>query len=293
MGGAAREQHWGSEIGAIMGFNKYKTPLQIYNEKVGLTPYADISDREPVYWGTILEPIVASEFEKRTGKKVAVLDKILHHQKYPYMTANIDRDIPNEDAGLECKTASAYAKAEWEEDEIPASYLLQCQWYLFITGARLWYIACLVGGQNFLWKAVPRDDELIGMMERDAVDFWENHVLKRVPPTATSGDVRDFNVKCKDAVDLPESANDILLDLLAVKEQMKQGDARKKELEARTKQLLDGHSKGKTGMFSVSWTQSEFEQFDASLFKDSNPSMANQYMKLVKRDNGISVKKVG
>jgi len=283
----------GSEIGAILGFNQYKTALQVYKEKRGLSHLADISDKDAVYWGTVLEPVVANEFARRTGKKVAVLSKILFHPEHPYMTANIDRDICGEDAGLECKTCSAYGKDEWEGEEIPASYILQCQWYMMVSGASLWYIACLIGGQSFKWKPLKRDDELIEIMENAAVDFWENHVLPGIPPLASAGDIKEFDVKVPDTIRLPDTANNLLIDLMAAKESYSTAEKKKKDLEAKVKQLLDGHSKGVTGMFRVSWTQSEYLRFDETAFKAANPALAGGYQKVVKRDNGVKVEMVG
>ena len=106
-----------------MGFSTYKTPLQLYREKIGEMIPDDLSSNEAVYWGTVLEDVVAQEFAKRTSKQVAVLKKVFIHPKYDFMTANIDRDVCGEDAGLECKTASEYKKDEWAGEDIPASYI--------------------------------------------------------------------------------------------------------------------------------------------------------------------------
>lgn len=88
------------------------------------------------------------------------------------MVANIDRKIVGQNAILECKTANQYLLKEWEDEEIPASYLLQVQHYLAVTGADRGYIAVLVGGQKFIWKEVPRDEELIEMIIQLEKDFW-------------------------------------------------------------------------------------------------------------------------
>jgi len=283
----------GSEIGAIMGFNKYKTPLQLYNEKLRITPYVDISEKDAVYWGNVLEPIVANEFAKQTGKGIAALDKIIMHPRYRYMTANIDRDVLNEDAGLECKTASAYTAADWAGEEIPESYILQCQWYMSVTGASNWFIACLIGGQKFVWKPVERDEEIIKLMENAAIDFWENHIQKRIPPVASAGDSRDFMVKYQDAVDLPEAADTMISELLAIKDDLDRQEENKKEIEARVKQMLNGHTAGITNQYHISWTQSICKKFNTALFKAENPALAGNYMKEEKRDNGLRVKRVG
>uniref|UniRef100_UPI00193103D1 YqaJ viral recombinase family protein n=1 Tax=Caenibacillus caldisaponilyticus TaxID=1674942 RepID=UPI00193103D1 len=58
----------GSDAAAILGLNKWKSPIQVYMEKIGEIE-SDVSS-EAAYWGHVLEDVVAREFSKRTGKKV-------------------------------------------------------------------------------------------------------------------------------------------------------------------------------------------------------------------------------
>ncbi|MFU1875596.1 YqaJ viral recombinase family protein, partial [Enterococcus faecium] len=58
----------GSDVSTILGLNKYKSVYQLWLEKTGqILPIE--TDSEPAYWGTVLEDIVAKEFQERTGKK--------------------------------------------------------------------------------------------------------------------------------------------------------------------------------------------------------------------------------
>ena len=41
---------------------------------------------------------------------------------------------------------------EWEDEEVPAAYLLQCQHYMAVTGYEAWWIAVLIGGNKFVHK---------------------------------------------------------------------------------------------------------------------------------------------
>ena len=52
----------GSDVASIMGLNKYSSPLEVWMEKTGRAETPDISDKPPVYWGVILEDVVADEF---------------------------------------------------------------------------------------------------------------------------------------------------------------------------------------------------------------------------------------
>ena len=106
----------------------------------------------------------------------------MQHPAYPWMLANVDRLIVGERIGLECKTASEYLKKEWEGEEIPVTYLLQCQHYMAVTGYEAWWIAVLIGGNKFVYKKIERDEDIIQYLINMERDFWLNHVEKDEPP---------------------------------------------------------------------------------------------------------------
>ena len=112
------------------------------------------------------------------------------------MVANIDRRVVGENAILECKTANQYLATEWQDDEIPASYLLQVQHYLFVTGAEVGYIAVLIGGQKFIWKEVQRDEELIQMIIESEKNFWKM-VQDKTPPALDGSSAAEKYLKEK------------------------------------------------------------------------------------------------
>lgn len=173
----------GSDIAAIMGLcpsSWNKSAFTLYAEKHGDVEPEDKSDNEAVYWGTVHEDTVAREFAKRSGKKVRKCGT-LQDESYEFMLANVDRLVVGEEAGLECKTANGFKAADWEGDNLPDAYYCQCQWYMMVTGFPKWYIACLVGGNHFVWKEIPRNDEFIADMRAQAIVFWHN-LQNDIPP---------------------------------------------------------------------------------------------------------------
>ena len=66
---ARRSGIGGSDVAAILGLNRYKSALDIYNDKIS-TEEPKEQQSESAYFGTILEDVVAKEFSKRTGLKV-------------------------------------------------------------------------------------------------------------------------------------------------------------------------------------------------------------------------------
>lgn len=274
----------GSDIGSIIGVNPYSSPFNVFIDKT--TDYVkDLSDNEAVYWGTTLEDIVAKEFEKRTGKKIAKVNAVLASVQTPFAYANIDRRIVGEKAGLECKTTNAFNSKEWENNEIPASYICQCQWYMYVTGYKKWYIACLIGGQKFVWKEIERDDELIGYMVERASEFWNNNVLKNeAPPADGSANCTEY-IKEKypedngEAIMLTGDYISLIDELMLLKNKKKAFEKDIAEIENQIKQYLGEAEAGMSQKYIVQWrTQNGAPKFNKErLAKDIGAECLAQY----------------
>lgn len=275
----------GSDAPVVLGISKYKTPFQLWLEKTDQA-FVDESQSEAAYFGSLLEDLVAKEFEKRTGKKVRRNNFILRHPKHDFIIANIDRKIVGEDALLECKTASAYLADEWENDEIPAQYLVQVQHYMGVTGYEKAYVAVLIGGQRFIWKEVERDDELIDMIFQAEIDFWNNHVLADVPPPldGSSAAEKYLNERYQKTdpdkvVDLPCSYKEKLDYYFELKQQEKELKELIKKTENELKNELKDAEIGITKGYQVTWKPITQNRVDSKLLKEKYPNVYESVIK--------------
>lgn len=159
----------GSDAGVVAGVSAYKTPVELWLEKIGLAP-ADAEESEPAYWGQVLEDVVAREFVLRRGFEVRRVPGTLRSERWPFAIAHIDRRVVHAKAVLECKTINAWKGVGLEAplDE----HVLQVQHYLAVTGWAMAHIAYLVGGQRFVVFDVERDPELIGLLMDQEAAFW-------------------------------------------------------------------------------------------------------------------------
>lgn len=184
----------GSDAAVLMGLSHWKTLPRLWMEKTGRVESFDISDSDVVYWGTVLEQVVADEFAKRTNfklKKTGMYRSI----RYPWMLASVDRMIIGERAGLECKTTMEYNRQAWGGEDycgIPPAYYCQVQWYMAVLGYPVWYIACLIGGHTYIWKDIPRDDVFIGMLISRSEAFWKSWQDNVPPEPDSSSDYADM-----------------------------------------------------------------------------------------------------
>jgi putative phage-type endonuclease len=131
----------GSDASVVCGINKYKSPVELWLEKTNQIEHSEAG--EAAYWGTVMEPIIRTEFEKRTGLKVDIVKYLLQHPKHKFMLANLDGVICHPEYGnciFEAKTASAYKDSEWKDD-IPQEYHLQIQHYIAVTGLNFTFVS--------------------------------------------------------------------------------------------------------------------------------------------------------
>lgn len=271
----------GSDASAILGFNRWKSAFQLYIEKT--SDFVEEINNEFIYWGNVLEDVVAQEFAKRTGKKVQRVNRMLRHRDYPFMTANLDRRIVGEKAILECKTTSTYNNQAWDGEDVPAAYICQLQHYLAVTGYEKAYIAVLIGGNNFVWKEVERDDEFIELMIEREKDFWENHVLANVPPAIDgSSSASEFLAKMYpqddgSAIMLDEQMNTVIEAIESLKAEEKQLETQRKEYENQLKMTLEDAAEGHSNRFKVTYKTITSNRIDSKRLKAEQPDLYEKY----------------
>lgn len=269
----------GSDVGAIMGVNRWKSPFEVYVDKTEEITEVKESG-ELSYWGNTLEEVVAREFSIRTGKKVRKNNKQLIHKTNEFMMGNIDRRIIGENSILECTTVSAFKAKEWEGEEIPPSAILQCQHYMEVMGANSCYIAALIGGQRLVYKEIERDEELISMIVEAEKDFWINHVQKRIPPKLDGSEAasrylsKTFkNIDASLKVSLKAEYKDKISEYIDIKNKMKTLDEALKIIENNLKNELGNAEKGEVDNFQVIWKGITSNRIDSKVLKEKYPDI--------------------
>ena len=181
-----------SDAATALGLNPYQSRLALWIEKTrpeqSLNQIDPSDDTHPTYWGTVLEPIVATHYSKRTGNKVRKVNAILQHPEHPFMLANLDREVIGQaDVQiLECKTAGAYGAKAWK-DGVPEYVLVQVMHQLAVTGKQAADVAVLIAGQDLQIHRVYRDEALIAQLIELEAQFWW-YVENNIPPAADGSD---------------------------------------------------------------------------------------------------------
>ena len=136
----------GSDVAAIAGLSKFKTPYSLFLEKRGECEPDEVG--EQAHLGNELEDWVANKYARETGNRVFPTPGTLQHEEFPWMQVNIDRlvcdDFTHVDCQgcmiLECKTTAGKRARDWDDNELPFAALLQTTPSLSQGSARLLYL---------------------------------------------------------------------------------------------------------------------------------------------------------
>lgn len=278
----------GSDVGTILGLNKYKSPYQLWLDKTGQIEIEDSLTSDAAHFGNVLEEVVAKEFSERTGKKVRRANRMFIHADHSFLMANIDRDIVGENAILECKTASMYLADRWEGEDIPEQYICQVQHYMNVLDREYAYIAVLIGGQKFVWKKIERDQELIDIIQKKLVEFWELNVMQMIPPAIDGSDSTEEYIKERYAksetgkeITLKKDIDDLLDQREELQETKKVVETSIKEIDNLIKVEL-GEKEAEIGIAPrhiVTWKPIESTRIDSKRIKQESPELFEKYSK--------------
>lgn len=301
---AENEEEWlhnrtrgigGSDIGAICGVSPFTSARQIYLRKTGQYDESlEVSEaaQERMYFGHLLEPIVAEEYARRTGNKLITLKATLQHKDYEWALANVDRLIVDDEGKpigvLECKTSSEYNNEAWENGEILTSYIYQLNWYMWILGLDRGAFACLVGGNKFYHYDVFRNDELLNnIIIPKAKDFWFNNVLALKEPELQSNDTDFVNskyaeVKKNSEIILDDDVtNELARTVVECKAKIKELEATMEEAQNRLKERLKDKEIGYTKDFTIKWSPRVSTRIDTAKLKKEYPEIYEKVKKKV------------
>lgn len=275
----------GSDAGALMGLNPYKSAYALWAEKTGKIIPEDISDNETVRLGNDLEDYVAKRWEDKTGKKLRRDNHIIYNSDYPFAHANIDRDVVGEDAGFEAKTTSNWEYIKLlEQGKIPDTWYAQVVHYLMTTGKQRWYLGALAFGRGFFDVTIERDEAEIQALAGVESTFWDK-VITCTPPDVDGEEstLSALRTIFKDSdpgsgADLTAVSNHLLL-YAGLKKQISELEKQLDMHAAAVMEFMGTAEKGKAGQFSVSWKSQSRSNFDRKAFEAANGPIPDMYFK--------------
>ena len=271
----------GSDAGALCGLNPYSSAMTVFESKTSKN--LSETDNEATRQGHDLEDYVAKRFSEASGLKVRRSNVMYRSKEYPFMIADVDRLIVGMNAGLECKTASAYSADKWKDRMIPPHYLIQCYHYMAVTGKPEWYIAVVILGQEFKYAKISWDDEIIGNLVAVESHFWNNYVLcGRLPlpdgSKACDGVLSRYFSEAQKASSIPLVGFDERLkrreDII---NRMSELEKEQKQIEQEIKVYMGEHEQAYSDRYRVNWTNVETVRLDAQRIRVERPEIYKDF----------------
>lgn len=279
-----------SDAAAAVGLNPYKSQLELWMEKTGRD--ADLpkpdpeDDSSPMYWGTLLEAFVATHYTKKTGNKIRRINAVLRSQKYPWMLANIDREVmgSSEVQILECKTAGMNGARLWKEG-VPEYVQLQVMHQLAVTGKAAADVAALVCGNEFRTYRIERDEAMIARLIELEAQFWQ-YVETDTAPPADGSDSADTALRalypqdCGSVLNLSDDVGmgAVFADLVSVRASITSQNALESKLKQSIQQRMGDASKAVFEGGEVSWKRSKDSVvLDTAKMISEQPELMQRY----------------
>jgi putative phage-type endonuclease len=257
----------GSDLAAVVGISPFKTPFDVWLDKTG---QSEPEQEKPwLEWGNRLEPVIAKAYSDKTGVALIKNSVVFQHPKHSWFIGTPDYLRPTEPRGLDCKTSSGFSRDKWGEegtDQIPDYYIVQAQWYMTLTGAHLWDIPVLIGGNDFRSYIVRHNEDLEDALLNAAEKFWTKHVLgetapEMLPSTQAEQWLRRRFAKNREIMRKANAEEEGLAsELLSVREGIETREKKKAEIEMKLKASI-GPSEGIEGDFGkITWKSNKDSQ---------------------------------
>lgn len=227
----------GSDIAAIVGVCKYSTPFKIWSEKVGQS--AGFAGNFATERGKELEDRARAKYELLSMEDMPAALAI--HPKFEILRVSLDGIREDRKKILEIKCPGRESHEIALRNQVPDHYRPQTQFQLAVTGADdLDYFSYT--DQSHALVPVEPDIQYQGVIINAALDFWNNHVLTKIPPSLTDKD---------DKVISQGEVFELCKEIAARKDSLKKADI--DSMKARVIRL-GGHSRVRCGNVLVTQT---------------------------------------
>ncbi|RMD58527.1 hypothetical protein D6833_12830 [Candidatus Parcubacteria bacterium] len=278
----------GSEIAAVAGLNPWKSPVEVWEEKVGL--------REPpeqnfhMERGTYLESGLIKWLEAREGYRVDPVPT-LQSKQHELVIASPDGAAhePEGDvllAAVEVKCPST--SRDWEDPEIkpdgiPIYYLPQTIWEMAVLEIDRCDVAALLKGDLKVYR-ISWNQQLFEALLRKAEEFWK-YVEREEPPPLDHTEAsrrlleRFFpREKVEELKESPRELEPLVLEYRSVRQQLDELDKQRKLLENRIKQEI-GEAAGLVGPWGkITWKATKDRQtIDLKALRAEAPEVAERF----------------
>ena len=291
----------GTDAAAILGLSTWKRPIDIYAGKVSPEKQPEL-DKECLYWGSALEPIVRGRYAERFGVTVTAPQDLapLFPKSRPWRDSTLvvgvedwmlgapDGWIPSANTGLEIKCSSRKSD-EWGDEgseDVPSHYYVQAAWYAAVCDAKGWNFGVLFSGNTLVQYHIKRDLALEKDMIEACKSFWFDNVLKQVEPAIDESEsygrylARKFSLNTGKILQATPEILKWTAEMKTADDAEKEAAEQKQLANNQLRALLGDAQKCVTPLGSVAWVRSE--EKDVTNWSEVGKKVGPQHPEVVK-----------
>jgi putative phage-type endonuclease len=184
-----RRNHIGSaDSGVIMEVSPWKSPLELYNEKVNCTQIPNASNFA-MRRGLELEPQALALFEAETG--YLMMPRVLVHPTIDFMSASLDGMELSGKAAVEIKAPGMIDHQCALDGRVPEKYIPQIQHQMEVARLNKIYYMSYVSDSDYKILEISKDHDYTKTLLQKEYEFWQR-VIEKKPPEFTKKDYREI-----------------------------------------------------------------------------------------------------
>ncbi|MCJ7497779.1 MAG: YqaJ viral recombinase family protein [candidate division Zixibacteria bacterium] len=254
-----RKNHLGSsDMPAIMGYSRFGNSYDVWLQKTNRVQPKE-KTQDYIQAGNLFEAPVIQWLSEYLKTRIMISEE--YKVEGTPIIVHPDAQIVETQDPVEVKTEGLYGPIiePWGEvgtDEVPEYTMIQTQCHMMALKKEICHIPTFLGGRGFGYFFTRRDERLQQIIRQQAIMFWEEHVLKDVPPEncaptlAMAKQIRHVEGEPK-ALD-----EELIQHWLDAKERKKEFDNQEEYFHAAILADLDGVEMGTCGLGDIT----NFEQ---------------------------------
>src|SRR5262249_20773568 len=190
----------GSEARIIMGEDE-DAIVRLWRQKRGESDQPDLSGNLIVQLGVVTEPLNRHWFERNTGQTLKDVQCRVRHPVLRWMGATLDGIVEATGAVFEAKFMLPWS---FSEEGAAEKYMAQLQHNMWVTNAKLSFLAINTGGGKWFKLAFPADPLYQHLLLTAEKKFWRC-VESGEPPRLFGVEPPRVHIEAVRVVDMSQS----------------------------------------------------------------------------------------
>jgi len=284
---ARRKQGLGaSDVPAVLGKDPFRSAYDLWLDKTGRLPEETADEAARFEVNNALEPAILQLAARRLGQPVVKPTNTFIHPGNVIM-ANVDGMVEKFARGQPIVEAkSTCLTGDWGDegtDQVPDRVMIQVQMQMLCAQSGVAYVARLLSkfGFTFSLYRIPFNEGLANELLSRANAFWQNNVVRDVPPEIAASNLPDLDLLGR--IDRMDNAVPVAPELvaafLAANEARKSAEEAESVAKAKLVAALGDSERGDVPGFNVKYGFVSTNKLDAKSLEAAHPDVCAKFMK--------------